>query len=195
VGRTYGRVAKKRKINSNAIYTIKNILPKHLVIKGKDGLERKLTKASTTKFLRRPWCRTGHSIQGQTIGDKLYIHDAETWMATARWLRTAITRCRTLDIVLVKYKDPLRVPQRVIEKRIEHHIKADNEKSRAFTSEEYVSVDWTMQKIKSQGYTCATCPEPLDKDWSIDRIDNARAHTKENCQISCRRCQHASSHR
>ena len=196
VGRTYGRVAKKRKINSNAVYTIKQISGTHLVIEGKDEIERELTIASAPKFLRRPWCRTGHSIQGQTIGNKLYIHDAETSMATARWLRTAITRCRTLDITLVKYKDPMRVPKWLIEKRIKHHIQADKYKGRIDTlPDDYVSVDWAREKVKMQGYSCAMCSEPLDKDWSIDRIDNARAHIKDNCQISCRRCQHASSHR
>jgi len=166
-----------------------------MTVKGLDGIHRTLKRNLTTKYLKRPWCRTGHSIQGQTIGDKLYIHDAETWMATARWLRTAITRCQTLDIVLVTYKNPTRLSKRVVRKRIELHLKTDEEKGRAFNAKNYVSVDWAIAKIRSQGYACATCLESLDMDWSIDRIDNARAHVKENCQISCRRCQHASSHR
>ena len=196
VGRTYGVVAGKRKINSNAKYIVQQVLEKHLIIVGKDNIERKLTRASAPKLLRRPWCRTGHAIQGQTIGNKLYIHDAQTWMASPRWLRTAITRCRTLDITLITYDDPMRIPKRVIEKRIKNHIQADRKNDRAFKLDaNYVTFEWAQQEIKLQNYTCAICQTALDKDWSIDRKDNARAHTKQNCQISCRSCQHASSHR
>ena len=196
IGRRYGRVAQKRKINSNAVYTIQEISDTHLTIRGKDDCDRVLTIASSTKLLRRPWCQTGHSIQGQTLGNKLYIHDAQTAMATARWLRTAVTRCQTLDITLVKYKDPMRVPKRIIENRIRNHIQADTKSNRTFTLDaNYVSFSWARQQIILQSYACAVCQSPLDKDWSIDRIDNARAHINTNCQISCRSCQHASSHR
>ena len=195
VGKTYAVVAGKRKINTNTMYTVREVLEKHLIIVDSDGNERKLSRASSAKLLRRPWCRTGHSMQGRTIGDKLYIHDANTWMASARWLRTAITRCRTLDIILVTYVDPLRVPERVVQQRIRNHKNEDARKQRTLTPDEYVTFEWAQQEIKLQNYTCAVCQSPLDKDWSIDRKDNARAHTKQNCQISCRNCQHASSHR
>ena len=50
-----------------------------------------------------------------------------------------------------------------------------------------------------QGGRCAACSAALQLSWakgdatqaSIDRIDNAKAHTKENCRLVCLRCNKA----
>ena len=167
-----------------------------MTVKGQDGILRTMKKDRASKLFKRPWCRTGHSIQGQTVGDKLYIHDPDSRLATARWLRTAITRCKTLDIILVTFQqNPCYMASQTLQRRISNHVIVDQRKGRAFNSKDYVTEHWAREKIKAQGYSCAVCLEPLDLDWSIDRIDNSRAHVKDNCQISCRRCQNASGHR
>ena len=194
------RVSQKRSINSNADYIIENISNGHLTLRckySKPGdltATRTLTLKSCDKLLRRPWCKTGHAVQGQTLGDTLYIHDINLSFITARWFRTAITRCSTLNITLVHHKDPLRLHPSFVQKRIYSHKAADEKAVRIYEDVDYVDVAWSYSKIKEQGYNCS-CGEPLDQDWSIDRIDNARAHIKENCQITCRRCQHASGSR
>lgn len=68
VGSNYARVAGKRKINSNKRYTVTAITPTHLTVAGLDGIERTMTLRSSRDLLWRPWCCTGHSIQGQTLG-------------------------------------------------------------------------------------------------------------------------------
>jgi hypothetical protein len=189
VGRKYSRVAGKRKINSNKRYTVTVITPKHLTVVGLDGAERTMTLRSSSDLLRRPWCFTGHAIQGQTLGDSLCIHDVNTNLITARWFRTAVTRCRTLDIVLVSHDDPMRLSKW----KIKAHRYVDRDAGRPFDDKDFVTVDWALRRVESQRYICP-CGEALDGDWSIDRIDNARANVLENCQVVCRRCQNASSH-
>ena len=46
-------------------------------------------------------------------------------MATHRWLRTAVSRCGTLDIILVEGSEGLRNNWHVDESRIEAHRVAD----------------------------------------------------------------------
>ena len=194
IGKTWAKVG-KHKINSNSEYLVTEIMQSQMTVKGQDGILRTMKKDRVSKLFKRPWCRTGHSIQGQTVGDKLYIHDPDSFLATARWLRTAVTRCKTLDIILVTFQNPCHMASKTIQQRISNHVIVDRRKGRPFNSKDYVTEHWARQKIKTQGYSCAVCLEPLDLDWSIDRIDNSRAHVKDNCQISCRRCQNASGHR
>ena len=194
IGKTWARIG-KNKINSNSEYFVTEITESQMTVKGRDGILRNVKREQVHGLFKRNWCRTGHSIQGRTIGEKLYIHDPDSYFATARWLRTAITRCQTMDITLVTFRNPCHMSHRVIRQRIKNHVIADKKKGRTFNIEDFVTEEWARKKIKMQGYNCAVCLEPLDLDWSIDRIDNSRAHVKDNCQISCRKCQLASGHR
>lgn len=193
MGRKYARVAGKRKINSNKRYTVTAITPMHLTVVGLDGVEPTMTLRSSSDLLRQPWCFTGHAIQGQTLGDGLCIHDVKTNLITARWFRTAITRCRTLDIVLVTHDDLMRLSKRKIQARINEHKYVDREAGHPFDDKDFVTVDWALRRVESQRYICP-CGEALDGDWSIDCKDNARAHVLDNYHVVCRRCQNASSH-
>ena len=66
-----------------------------------DGSDRTLTLAAAAKYLKRPYCYTGHATQGLSLGAKIFVHDWDSFMATHRWIRTVMSRCGTLDIVLV----------------------------------------------------------------------------------------------
>lgn len=144
MGRQFARVAGIRKINSNALYEVTSTADKHLTSRGRDGVDRTLTQNSSQKLLRRPWCRTGHAIQGHTLGENLYIHDSNARLISARWMRTAITRCRTLDITLVTHDDAMRMSKFRVEKRIEAHRAADNAADRQREEKYFVSADWAF---------------------------------------------------
>ena len=107
-------------------------------------------------------------------------------------MRTAISRCRTLNIVLVNHTHTH--SHASVERRIEAHKQADNQKKFHYDLQDYVSNEWVIEKLKKQRYACAVCNESLDMDLSIDRKANNLPHIKSNCQIVCRRCQNASGH-
>ena len=114
-------------------------------------------------------------------------------MANHRWMRTAISRCRTLNIVLVNHTHT-HASHASVERRIEAHKQADNQKKFHYDLQDYVSNEWVIEKLKKQRYACAICSESLDMDLSIDRKANNLPHIKSNCQIVCRRCNCASAH-
>ena len=58
-----------------------------------------------------------------------------------------------------------------------------------------MTTEWVKKQLRSQRSSCYVCEEPLDEDWSVDRISNDLPHIKDNCMVSCRHCQHASAHR
>jgi hypothetical protein len=147
------------------------------------------------RYLKRPYCRTGHSTQGLSLGDRIYIHDWKSSMATHRWLRTVVSRCGTLDIILVNGSEGLRSNWRVNETRIESHRAADIAKGFTWEPSTYVDANWVADALRRQRHSCWACGDPLDLDWSIDRIANELPHIKGNAAICCRRCQHASAHR
>ena len=149
----------------------------------------------TKRYLKRPYCRTGHSTQGLSLGDRIYIHDWKSSMATHRWLRTVVSRCGTLDIILVEGSEGLRNSWQVNQSRIESHRVADNAKGYTWDTPDYVDVKWVSDTLRRQRHSCWSCGDPLDIDWSIDRIANELPHIRGNCAISCRRCQCSSAHR
>lgn len=61
-----------------------------------------MTFAQASKWVRYGYCRSCHSVQGLTYNDRIYIHNTNHSMATKTWLRTAISRCTSLDIVIVE---------------------------------------------------------------------------------------------
>ena len=183
------------RIASNETYTVAEVDASGLTLTAPDGSRRVVTMAAARRYLKRPYCRTGHSTQGLTLGERIYLHDWKSSMATHRWVRTAVSRCSTLDIVLVEDSEGLRSNWRASESRIEAHRAADLAKGFVWDRADYVTCEWVAEKLRIQRFSCWGCSEPLGPDWSIDRIVNELPHIKSNSAISCRRCQCASAHR
>ena len=183
------------RIASNESYQVLEVDDAGLTLTAPDGSQRVVTTAAARRYLKRPYCRTGHSTQGLSLGDRIYVHDWRGAMATHRWMRTVASRCGTLDIVLVDGSAGVRNNWNVSESRITAHRAADM--ARGFTWEEsaYVTSKWVGETLRRQRFSCAECADPLDLDWSIDRRANELPHLRGNCQLVCRRCQHASAHR
>jgi hypothetical protein len=183
------------RIASNESYNVLEVGADALTLAAPDGSQRVVTLAAAKRYLKRPYCRTGHSTQGLSLGDRIYIHDWRSAMATHRWLRTAVSRCGTLDIILVEGSEGLRNNWHVNEARIEAHRVADIAKGYTWDIPDYVDSKWVGETLRRQRFSCWACADPLDLDWSIDRIANEMPHIRGNTAISCRRCQHASAHR
>ena len=116
-------------------------------------------------------------------------------MATHRWIRTVMSRCGTLDIILVNGSEGVQANYINISNRLMGHVIADKAKQFTWDADNYISVTWIKQQLRAQRSSCYTCAEPLDEDWSVDRIDNKLPHIKDNCAIACRFCQNGSCHR
>ena len=166
-----------------------------LVLATQDGEVRSPTLAQAQALLGRPYCATGHATQGLSLGNRLFIHDYDSFMADHRWMRTVVSRCSTLDITLVRHRRVAGgiVPQQLA-RRIALHRDSDTARGFHWDEADYVTPDWAYQELQGQGHRCA-CQADLTEDWSIDRITNQRPHTVGNCRIVCRACQHASGHR
>ena len=158
-----------------------------------DGTERVLPLTRAVDVLKRGFSRTCHSTQGMSLGEKIYIHDIGSFMVNHCWVRTAITRCSTLDIIIVNGSRMEMPKTSLIEDRIKNHKEYD----RKFKYEEkdYVTKDWVNEKLKKQRFQCAFCHKAIDDNFSIDRINNDKPHVKYNCVISCQKCQGMSCHR
>ena len=154
--------------------------------------------AAAKKALVRPHARTNHAAQGSSIDGTIFVHDWNTPMATHVWLRTAISRSTTCDIVLVDAPARRRYPAGDhISARIVNHRATDSAKGLAWVDEDYITPTWVREQFQLQRFACSGCREPIDgeTDWSIDRVLNALPHTQSNCTCVCRRCQQASGHR
>ena len=186
------------RINSSALYEVLEVGETHIKVRGRDGKVKEPTVAAAKKALVRPHARTCHSAQGSSIDGRIHIHDWNTPMATRVWLRTAISRSTTCDVVLVDALARRRYPAAGhIAARIANHRATDAARGMAFEEEDYVTPGWAREQFRRQAFACAGCQEPIDgeTDWSIDRAINALPHTQDNCSLVCRRCQNASGHR
>jgi hypothetical protein len=132
-----------------------------------------------------------------SLGQKIYVHDVGTPMATFAWVRTAVSRCSTLDIVIVGGSMMKEFDYAGVKNRITGHVAADKKKGFEWNEDKYVNVGWVKEKLVKQRYQCYhhECRKALDEEFSIDRKHNDIAHVKSNCAIACYRCQDRSTHR
>jgi hypothetical protein len=185
----------KGRIKSNATYSVLEVGSTHVKIVGKDGGEMVITNETAAKKLARPYTNTCHAYQGTSLGPTVYIHDWQSPMATHRWVRTAVSRATSMNIVLVdSVQTVLAVSDALVAGRIVGHAAADAAKGMAYEDKEYVSPVWVHAQFRKQQWGCGECGGSLE-DWSVDRINNALPHVQHNCQLVCRSCQHASGHR
>jgi hypothetical protein len=196
VGADGGCRGRGGRINSNASYSVLAVSGTHVKLVGKDGGEREITNEVAAKKLARPYVNTCHAYQGTSLGPTVYIHDWASPMATHRWVRTAVSRATSMNIVLVD--SPVQaapvVSGTLVAGRIAGHAAADAVKGMAYEAKDYVNLEWVLAQFRKQRWGCGECGGSLE-DWSVDRISNALPHVQNNCQLVCRPCQHSSGHR
>jgi hypothetical protein len=202
--KSYGCKGGKR-ISSSDSYIVEKIEEKEtkgketkeklLHLMASDGTPRILPVLKAIEVLRRAYSRTCHSTQGMSLGDKIYVHDISSFMVNHCWVRTAITRCSTLNIVIVNGSKMNMPTTSKIEKKIKEHEEYDRKFK--YDEKDYITPDWVKERLKKQRFQCwnSTCRKPIDDCWSIDRINNSKPHIKTNCALCCQKCQSVSSKR
>lgn len=87
------------------------------------------------------------------------------------------------------------VIKQLISKKVSSYIQQDKKKER--THETYITLDETIEKLVCSQLNCKYCNTKVKiiyttnrdmKQWTLDRIDNDRPHTKDNILISCLEC-------
>jgi hypothetical protein len=185
-------------IHVNSSYTVTGVSDQEVVVTSVvTDTTRTLTHAQSRTLLKRPWCRTGHSTQGLSLGDKIYIHNWRCARVSSRWLRTVVSRCGTLDIVLVDGGARANIDAGAIARHIPSHMASDLARGFLWDDADYVSPAWVLERLHVQGWRCQGCSEALDHvhGASIDRMANDMPHLALCCQIVCTSCQSASAHR
>ncbi len=182
------KTVSKRKVYVNYTYSIIEIGEKDVVLSDGD-IEITVPMTEMSNLFKLPYARTCHAMQGLSVNEEITIFDIHHPMISVSWLYTAITRTTNLKNVNIFVNDlHSENINEIIRNRINGHIVADAEAGRKFEKAEYVTIDWVKTKLEKVK-TCKICLSGLDYDsFSIDRINNALAHTQGNCQIICRRC-------
>lgn len=139
------------------------------------------------------------SSQGDTYGDSpLTLFDFNSPCCKPNDKCTAISRTNNLSWVEIYMGQSMRIDstklKERIRKRIASHKIEDEKKGRECEDNDYVDVDWVMERFYSSNLTCPHCNQIYGlttssmNTFSIDRINDSFAHTKSNCVVSCRIC-------
>ena len=184
-------VKKKLCINGSKI-TIENI---------KDKKKHTLDEEILYKHFRYGYCSTAHSYQGASIKNSITIHEWQrSRLVTREWAYTAITRATDFNNVsfyLNTEAEQERTEQKLIQyfkNKIEGYKQQDMKANRELNLDNYVDVDWCMDRLRG---TCGKCgcdfyfeskKGLLSSNFSCQRIDNAWAHTKDNAVAYCVYC-------
>lgn len=85
-----------------------------------------------------------------------------------------------------------------IKYKLYSHISNDRKKIADFAlTDDYIDLEWVKKELESCRYCCHYCQQKLkttgyepydDQQFSIDRIENSWGHVKDNCIISCLKC-------
>ena len=89
--------------------------------------------------------------------------------------------------------------RKMIGRKIAQHKQADKRAGRTWAKGTYITVDDVQNMAARQHGRCLECGCVMQLEWapqdhsqvSVDRIDNSKAHAKDNCRLVCLRCNKA----
>lgn len=92
--------------------------------------------------------------------------------------------------------DDLNIMKREIKNKIQGY-KQQDKKNRCFDTHFFISLDDVISMLISSRLKCYYCKNNTvilynkskqTNQWTLDRIDNNQGHNRENCVISCLKC-------
>ena len=150
-------------------------------------------------FLMNYWSTT-HKSQGETITENYTIYDWKHMTTKIKY--TALSRAKNykqVSVGIVEYKPDLSRTltfEENINKKLESHLEYDTKKG--YTNN--ITSDDIQTLFVKQNGECLKCGEFMKtcgygkgdkKQFSIDRIDSKKGHTKDNIQLFCWCCNRA----
>jgi hypothetical protein len=187
------KTVKNKGIYCNATYNITKIENDHIYL---NDIKMSMKTARNKETGAFPAiARTNHSIQGLTAGDKIAIWNINSPYVDKEWIRTAITRASTLDVLIVDDNIEEKKRRKYFRRKIEGYRGQDHLANRPWTEKEYITIEWIEQEFKKYNARCSKCCEGLSyDDFTVDRISNNISHIKTNCRLMCKQCNSGTHH-
>ena len=190
------------RININIRYCIKKISDGMLTLQNISDEEdvNILNEEKVDDIFIYSYCTTTHSSQGSSIKENMTIHEWDLPYVSREWLYTALTRC--VDFKNVKFyrnKDfdkemEMNMYRRYFENKIEGYKNQDRKNQLEIDEDNYVDVQWCMDRMTSNCQKCNTWFDfnikngRLNSDFTAQRLDNELCHSKSNCTHYCWYC-------
>ena len=200
--RLYLKTDEGAKFNANIRYKILCINSRGITIENiKDKKKYTLPEELLNKHFRYGYCATAHSCQGASINNNITIHEWDKFYLVSReWLWCSLTRARDFNKIAFFKNDKAneRMEQQLLvnylKNKIEGYKRQDLKASRELNEDNYIDVDWCLDRLKG---TCQKCGVDfyietknglLSSNFTAQRQDNVFSHTKDNCQSFCIYC-------
>ena len=149
------------------------------------------------------YCRTGHSLQGVTVRDKITIFDwrflqHQDPTKLRKWIYVAVTRATSLDNVLifaggdVEFNDQLW--KLYVKKKVGQYKQQDSRAKREIDQNNYITEQWLNDNLCNVCIHCNTTFDVSFKECKVfcnltaDRVDNERGHEFDNIVPCCTGC-------
>ena len=200
--RLYLKTDEGAKFNANIRYKILCINSKGITIENiKDKKKYTLPEELLNKHFRYGYCATAHSCQGASINNNITIHEWDkSYLVSREWLWCSLTRARDFNKISFFKNDKAneRMEKQLLinylKNKIEGYKRQDLKASRELNEDNYIDVDWCLDRLKG---TCQKCGsdfyiEPknglLSSNFTCQRVDNNFSHTKDNAVAYCCYC-------
>ena len=200
--RLYLKTDEGAKFNANIRYKILCINSKGITIENiKDKKKYTLPEELLNKHFRYGYCATAHSCQGASINNNITIHEWDkSYLVSREWLWCSLTRARDFNKIAFFKNDKAneRMEKQLLinylKNKIEGYKRQDLKASRELNEDNYIDVDWCLDRLKG---TCQKCGsdfyiEPknglLSSNFTCQRVDNNFSHTKDNAVAYCCYC-------
>jgi hypothetical protein len=147
------------------------------------------------------YCSTTHKSQGETITENYTIYD---WKYMCKKIKyTALSRAKTCEQVCFGYVEFERDTSTFvdnIQKKLKAHTEYDTKKG----YKNDITTDDIQELFVKQNSECCKCgcfmkthgySKGDKRQFSIDRIDSKKGHTKDNIQLFCWGCNRAKKNR
>ena len=200
--RLYLKTDDGAKFNANIRYKILCINSRGIIIENiKDKKKYTLTEELLNKHFRYGYCATCHSCQGASINNNIVIHEWDkSYLVSREWIWTAYTRARDFNKVAffknekAEEKMEKQLLINYLKNKIEGYKKQDLKAGRELNEDNYINVDWCMERLRG---TCQKCggdfhieikKGALSSNFTCQRVDNNFSHTKDNAVAFCNYC-------
>ena len=158
------------------------------------------------KYFRLPYANTCDSVQGMTIEDEFNIFDCNTPYVDRNFIWTALSRTDDLSKVNIFVHDKAEVSRLTYAKisqyfrlKVDGYKAQDYKAGREWKDEEYINANWIITEREKYNNCCPICKKyfiislgltdtEAKSNITVDRINNAKAHIKNNCRLMCLRC-------
>lgn len=172
---------------------------------------RTYIKNYTKKHPRNKDTMTEEQKRRQKIAQKKYYekykqtekYKEKLRVASRKWYHAnKEKRIPVIKKYIVEHKEKIKAWQKsgvktIIKSKINAHRHSDEKYKRQYNEDDYITLDFIMDLIEKSQKKCTICDIDLKytqydthdrAQFSIDRLDNAKAHTKDNVRIICAGC-------